>query len=228
MIDVPRDSMVLFSDIGCPWAHLAVYRWHQARERRAAHHVRLHHRSFPLELFNERATPKRILDAEIPAAGALDPGAGWQLWQREPHDWAVTMLPALESVHAAGRQGPEIAERLDRALRKAFFADSRNISLRHVILDVARAVDRLDLAALTTALDGGTARKSIFDDMARAESSEVEGSPHFFLSDGSDYHNPGIQHHWEGNHGKGFVVVDKDDPSVYEEMFDRVMPMTPA
>ncbi len=213
--------MVLFSDIGCPWAHLAVYRWRRARDHRA-HDVVLHHRSFPLELFNERATPKRILDAEIPVAGGLEPGAGWQLWQRAPHDWAVTMLPALESVHAARRQGAEIAEELDQALRRAFFGDSRNLSLRHVILDIASGIDRLDLAALTTALDEGSARKSILADLAQAETSSVKGSPHFFLPDGSDYHNPGIQLHWEGDHGKGFPVVDKDDPSVYDEMFDRV------
>lgn len=38
----------------------------------------------------------------------------------------------------------------------------------------------------------------------------------------SGWHNPGVDMHWEGEAGTGFPVVDKDDPSAYEEMFDRV------
>jgi hypothetical protein len=27
--------------------------------------------------------------------------------------------------------------------------------------------------------------------------------------------------HWEGDHGKGFPVINKDDPSVYEDLLGR-------
>ena len=43
----------------------------------------------------------------------------------------------------------------------------------------------------------------------------VKGSPHLFLPDGTDVHNPGMELHWEGEHGIGFPVVDADDPEVY-------------
>jgi hypothetical protein len=79
-----------------------VYRLHRTRallglEDRVAFDLR----AFPLELINEQATPKRILDAEIPVVGGLEPDAGWQVWQRHPSEWPVTTLPALEAVEAA-------------------------------------------------------------------------------------------------------------------------------
>ncbi len=52
----------------------------------------------------------------------------------------------------------------------------------------------------------------------RAHADEVQGSPHFFLADGSDVHNPGIELHWAD---AGYPVVDADDPDVYEDLLRR-------
>ena len=213
--------MVLFSDIGCPWAHTAVHRWHETRSRLGLDDdVVLHHRFFPLEIVNGRPTPKRTLDAEIPVAGALAPGAGWQMWRGRTYEYPVTTLPALEAVAAAAEQGAEAAAKLDRALRVAFFGRSLCISMRHVILEVAANCEGVDAETLAVELDGGRHRATIMRDKEVVEGSKVKGSPHFFLPDGSDWHNPGVEMHWEGT---AFPVVDKDDPSAYEEMFDRVV-----
>jgi predicted DsbA family dithiol-disulfide isomerase len=219
MIDVPSGRIVVFADIACPWAHVAVHRLHETRARLGLEgRVLFDMRAFALELVNERPTPKTTLDAEIPVTGALEPDAGWQMWQRPDHEYAVTTLPALEAVYAAKEQGPEVAEALDRALRRAFFGESRNVSMRHEILAVAGAVPGLDREALAAALDDGRARGALMADRARAESDAVAGSPHVFLPNGEDVHNPGIEMHWEGEHGEGFPVVDRDDPSVYERL----------
>ena len=53
------------------------------------------------------------------------------------------------------------------------------------------------------------------------EGAGVEGSPHLFLPDGTDVHNPGIEMHWMGDHGKGFPHIDADDPSVYDDLIRR-------
>jgi hypothetical protein len=37
----------------------------------------------------------------------------------------------------------------------------------------------------------------------------------------SDVHNPGIAMHQVGEPGAGFLVVDADDPGVYEELVRR-------
>ena len=212
------NRVVLYSDPGCPWAHLAVYRFLSARRRLGLDgQVVLDHRAFPLEVFNSRPTPFRILAAEIPVVGGLDPAAGWQVWQGDLTTWPVTTLPALEAVQAAKGQSLAASERLDRALRLAFFAESRCISMRHVLVEAAERAG-LDAGALATALDGGDARRAVLDQRAAAEESEVKGSPHFFLPDGTNVHNPGIEMEWAGAHGEGFPVVHKDDPGIYDDL----------
>ena len=221
MIEVPKGRVIVYSDIGCPWAHVAVFRVHRARSTLGLDdEVVVEHRSFPLELFNERPTPRKVLDAEIPVAGALEPAAGWQLWRAPDYQYPVTMLPALEAVHAARAQSDAAGEQLDRALRVAFFGRSESVSMRHVILSVAASCDAVHEETLAAALDDGRCRRALMDDYVAAQSADVKGSPHVFVA-GADAHNPGIQMHWEGDPGRGFPVVDKDDPSVYEDLIGR-------
>lgn len=216
------NTIVVYSDIGCPWAHVAVFRLHRMRSKLDLdEQVAFDMRAFPLEIFNEQPTPKKILDAEISVAGALEPDAGWQMWQRPESEYPVTMLPALEAVQAAKEQGMNVSEDLDRALRAAFFGESRVISMRHEILDIAGRCADLDVAALRDALDTGRARAAILEQAREARSDEVEGSPHLFLPDGSDFHNPGIEMEWEGEHGIGFPVVNSDRPEIYEDILAR-------
>lgn len=222
MIDVRAGTIVVFSDIGCPWASVAVERLVAARARLdLVDKVDIDHHAFPLELINGRATPKRVLDAEIPVAGALVPDACWQLWQARSSEWPVTTLLALEAVQAAKAQSLAASTALDLALRRAFYGESRCISLRSVVLEVAEACTEVDASALAEALDDGRARRSVIDDYERSMSDEVQGSPHLFLPDGSEAHNPGVTHHWQGRKGRGFPVVDHDDPSVYDDLLRR-------
>jgi predicted DsbA family dithiol-disulfide isomerase len=225
MVEVAPGTIVVYSDVGCPWAHLCVYRLHRARSTAGLDNdVHFDMRAFPLEVFNEQPTPKNVLDAEISVAGALDPGAGWQMWQGQDHEYPVTTLPALEAVQAAKEQGLQASERLDRALRVAFFGRSRTISMRHEILDTARTVDGLDEERLRDAIDSGRAREAVMTQMEAARGDEIQGSPHVFLPDGSDVHNPGVELAWHGRHGEGFPVVKGDDPSIYMQIFERIAP----
>jgi predicted DsbA family dithiol-disulfide isomerase len=219
MISVDPGTIVVYADITCPWAHLAVYRLHAARTKLDLDgDVAFDVRAFPLELFNEQATPKNVLDAEISVAGGLDPGAGWQMWQRPESEYPVTSLPALEAVQAAKEQSLAGSEALDRRLRVGFFGESRVISLRHEILDMAGDVPSIDADALAEAIDSGRARSAVMEQTEVARGDDVDGSPHLFLPDGSDVHNPGITMEWEGDHGKGFPVVTEDRPEIYLEI----------
>ena len=220
MIEVRPNTLVLYGDIGCPWSHLAAFRLHRARKAAGLEDVlAIDPRSFPLELFNDRPTPKHILEAEIPVAGGLDPDAGWSLWADHPGKWPVTMLPPMEAVYAAKEQGLGVADRFDKALRVAFFRDSRCISMHHEIVAVAGEVEGLDANAIDEALVSGRHRHRIFDDMQIAKDNDVKGSPHLFFPDGSDVHNPGIEMRWQKeDEGIGFPVIDRDDPSVYDRL----------
>ena len=222
MTDVEAGTIVLWSDLACPWATLVVHRIHQARSRLGLEgRVTIDHRAFPLELFNERPTPKQIIDAEVGAVGQVAPDFGWEIWQADPSQWPGTVLLALEAVQAAKEQSLTAAEQLDHRLRRAFFTESRPIGLRHVILDVAQRCDKLDTTKLAEALDDGRARRAVMDQKAQAEAEDVQGSPHAFLPDGTDVHNPGITMHWQGEKPGGFPVIDADDPSAVDELVRR-------
>lgn len=223
MIHVEPRTVVVFGDLTCPWATLAIHRLHTTRERLGlADGVRFDLRSFPLEVINGQPTPKRTLDAEIPVVGALDPSVELRMWQGDEFSYPVTSLLALEAVQAAKEQSLEASARLDRALRRAFFTDSRCIALRSVILEVAGEAG-IDVDALRDALDDGRARRSVVAQRETSESDAVKGSPHLFLPDGSNVANPGVEMHWEGEHGEGFPVVDRDDPSVYEDVLKKAL-----
>src|SRR4051794_37825691 len=225
MLDVAPGTLVVYGDIACPWSHLCVHGLREARSRLGLDDaVTLDLRGFPLELFNERPTPKRTLDAEIPVLAALDPSAGWQMWQRPDFEYPVTTLPALEAVQAAKAMGLRASEDLGRALRYAFFAESRTISIVPVILEVAERCSTVDVDVLAESLDDGRARAMVVDQRETAERIGVKGSPHVYLPDGTDVANPGIDKHWEGEEGEGFPVIDGYDPSVYDDLIRRARP----
>ena len=220
MIDVAPGTIAIYSDIGCPWAHLAVHRLWAARAKAGlTEQVHFDHRPFALELVNNRCTPRQVLEAEVPVIAGAEGAdeAGFQMWQAPFHEWPVTTLLALEAVQAAKAQSLRASETIDRALRRAFFGESRCVSMRNVVLDVAAECGEVDVDALTQALDNGTARAAV----VKRPPDAVKGSPHLFLPDGTNAANPGIEMHWMGEHGKGFPVIDADDQNVYEELVRR-------
>ena len=223
MIEVAPGTVVVYGDIACPWATRAVSRLVRTRRDLGLdERVQFDHRAFPLELVNERPTPKPTLDAEIPVVARLEPDFGFRLWTEPEWKWPGTVLLALEAVQAAKEQGLAVSERLDVALRRALFCHSRCISLRPVVLDVAATCAGLDVEALTKTLDDGVGRRAVLQQLDSATATGVKGSPHLFLPDGSDVHNPGIAMHWQGEHGHGSPVVDRDEPGVYVELLRRI------
>jgi predicted DsbA family dithiol-disulfide isomerase len=217
-IPVPPNTIVIYSDLLDPFAHVAVHRLFTARARLELDEtVRFDHHAFPLELINGPGT--RIgSDSEIPVLGALEPDAGWQLWNAPDWHYPNTILLAFEAIHAAKLQSMSASEGLDRALRRAFWSESRCIGHHGVILDIAAGVKNLDTAQLAETLRLGTARRAIFEDLAAALSDDVSMSPHVFGPGGTNMANPGIVVHWQGDWAKGFPVIDRDDPSVYDAL----------
>lgn len=215
-------TIVVFSDIWCSFAHVAVHRLHAARESLGLEdEVVLDHRAFPLELLNHAPSPRSGTDSEVGRIAALEPDAGWQLWQAPDWLYPSTTLPALEAVQAAKEQGPKASEQLDLALRKAFWASSRCIANRSVILDVAAGAPGVDPDHIAAALDDGRARRALSEQAAVSATDRVNCSPHLFLPDGSDHANPGIDVGWAGDYGTGWPVVSSDDPKAYEELVRR-------
>jgi predicted DsbA family dithiol-disulfide isomerase len=219
-VEVAAGTIVVFSDIGCPWAHIAVWRLHDARRRlQLADAVRFDHRVFPLELFNSQPTPRDELEAELEACMEIEPRAGWEVWSAPDWAYPVTMLPPMEAVQAAKEQSLQASEELDIGLRRAFWAESRCISLRHVILEVARDCETLDLVQLADAIDSGRARRAIFRDWEVAKTDAVQGSPHVFLANGWNAENPGLHLDWSQRpDGQWSPALVRDDRDIYLEL----------
>jgi predicted DsbA family dithiol-disulfide isomerase len=74
------------------------------------------------------------------------------------------------------------------ALRYAYFAESRNIALRHVLTDIAKQVAQdapLDLRQLAQDWDSGRYKQSVLSESQRGwHELRVYGSPTFVLADG--------------------------------------------
>ena len=208
------------------------YRLHRARRALDLEGVvRFDHRVFALEVANSRPTPKRTLEAEVPVAGGLEPDAGWEVWQGQPWQWPVTTLPALEAVQAAKEQGLAVSEELDRALRVAFFGQSRCISLRSVILDVAGecAVGRRRPAAgrpSTTVGPGpavmGQHAAATAPGVAASTAAPISSSP-----TAATCTTPASSCGGRASTGRGFPVIVADDPTVYTDLVQRAAALAP-
>ncbi|RLU79964.1 hypothetical protein CTZ27_36060 [Streptomyces griseocarneus] len=221
--DETRPGVItVFSDIWCSFAHVAMHRLHTTRERLGlTDRVRLDHRAFPLEMFNNGPSPRPGTDSEVGGVAHIEPDAGWQLWRAPDWKFPSTSLPALEAVQLAKEQGLEVSERLDLALRRAFWAESRSIGAYAVVLAVAEETEGVDPAPIAEGLAEGRARALVARDFRVAKEHGVICSPHFYLADGSDHANPGVSARWHGDYGTGFPEVTANDPGVYEAILNR-------
>jgi predicted DsbA family dithiol-disulfide isomerase len=216
-------TVTAWSDIGCPWASLALHTLRTtARER--GQDILIDHRAFPLELFNSQPTPKFIVEPEIIVIGARRPELGWRIWSGPESDYPSTTLPALEAVQAA--KDPSVgglrgSDELDAALRHAFYVESRCISIHSEILGLAEKCEHVDAEALARAMERGAGRAEVYEQWRIAEGPEIQGSPHLFASGGYASHNPGPLVEWTGDPNQGGLPrLDDYDSSWAEGLLD--------
>ena len=176
-------TLAMYADLHCPYAYLTAYRLRQLRsEWRGT--IRLIHKSLALEYVNRRSTPKTILEVETPMLLVTEPEIPYQPWHQPESEWPVTMWPAFEAVKCAERQDADLADDLAWAIRTAFFHDSRCISMRHVLFELAEGVG-LDMARFEEHFDGGVTKHLVVEEAREGwERLQVEGSPTFVLPNG--------------------------------------------
>jgi predicted DsbA family dithiol-disulfide isomerase len=176
-------QIAMYADLTCPFAYLVHHRWRQVREE-YRDRVVIVHKSLALEYVNKQPTPKPTLDIEEPLLFAPDGDVPYQPWHAPASEWPVTIWPAFEAVKCAERQGLNHADDLAWAIRTAFFADSRCISMRYVLIDLARAAG-LDQDRLTTDFDSGQTKPLVIEEARNGwEKLKVPGSPTFVLPSG--------------------------------------------
>ena len=220
-------TIEVFSDIHCPWGYLAAFRLRQL-EQEWRGRARLAWRCLPLEVVNSRGTPKRVVDQELPYLLQVEPAIPARPWRRAEWEYPVTLLPAFEALKCAEAQGDQAAYDLNWALRRAFFAESRCISLRHVLIDIARE-SGLDVARFIDDLDSGRYKYLVMEESERGWNVlKVQGSPTLVRPSGEQRPNPGAPELlWDAEeHVVGFKAgqyPESDPLDVYRAILDEAL-----
>ena len=149
--------------------------------------VRLVERAFPLEVYGGGPPDREELELEIWLAALQESEAVFKPFS---DDWPTTTLPAFEASWCAFQQGEAIGREFDLRIRRAFFAEGRNIGKREVMLDLAHEAG-LDTNHFTRFFDNGEARAAILEEgKIGKEKFGVRGTPTVMLNDGTKLRHP--------------------------------------
>lgn len=171
----------------CPWSYIAAVRLHHLSPEYQGR-VRLRVRPFPLEVMGGEAAPRAILEQEWWLAAIQEPRATFEPWHGET--WPTTTLPAFEAAWCAARQDDALLLDFDLQVRRAFFAESRDIGRPDVLLEIAREAG-LDVDRLRRDLERGEARPAILEEARLGqERYRVRGTPTLMLDDGTKLRHP--------------------------------------
>lgn len=164
----------------CPWCYIAAVRLHRILPEYQGR-VRLVQRAFPLEVYGGGPPDRRELELEIWLAALQEPEAVFKPFK---DDWPVTTLPAFEAAWCAFQQGEAIGHEVDLRIRRAFFAEGRNIGQRNVMLDLAREAG-LDMDWFSRMFNSGEAQAAILEEGKMGkEIYNVRGTPTVMLANG--------------------------------------------
>ncbi len=146
-----------WAEFYCPWCYVAAVRLNRIRPEYQGR-VRLRERAFPLEVYGGGPPDRRELELEMWLAAVQEPEAAFTAFQGS--DWPTTTLPAFEAAWCASQQGEAAGHDYDLRLRRAFFAEGRNIGRREVMIELA-AEAGLDLDLFNRLFGSGAARPAV-------------------------------------------------------------------
>jgi predicted DsbA family dithiol-disulfide isomerase len=150
--------------------------------------VRLRIRPFPLELIDGYSAPRDILQQEWWLAAIQEPAAEFAPFLGD--DWPTTTMPAFEAAWCASLQGDEALATFDLRVRRAFFAEGRNIGRRDVLREIADEAG-LDGARFARDFASGEALPAVIDEARIGrERYQVRGTPTLMLADGTRIRHP--------------------------------------
>ena len=145
-------------------------------------------RPFPLEVAGSGPAPRDILEQEWWLAAIQEPAADFAPYEGD--DWPATTLPAFEASWCAFRQDGEAGHDYDLRVRRAFFAEGRNIGRPQVLLEVAEETG-LDARHFERAFKSGEAREAVLEECRSGnERYRVRGTPTMMLPEGTRLRHP--------------------------------------
>lgn len=149
--------------------------------------VRLVNKAFPLEVYGGGPPDRQELELEIWLAAIQEPRAVFKPFGQE---WPITTLPAFDAAWCAFQQGEDIGRDFDLRIRRAFFAEGRNIGRPDVMFDLAREAG-LDLDLFTRQFYRYETRQTVLAEGASGRDTyQVRGTPTVMLPDGTRLRHP--------------------------------------
>lgn len=144
--------------------------------------VRVVDKAFPLEIYGGGPPDRHELELEIWLAALQEPAATFKPFS---DDFPITTLPAFDAAWCAFQQGESIGRDFDLRIRRAFFAEGRNIGKREVMFDLAREAN-LDMDDFTRRFNSDEPRAAVLaEGKLGKEKFGVRGTPTVMLSDGT-------------------------------------------
>lgn len=197
----------------CPWSYITAVRLHEImpgfRDR-----LTLRIRPFPLEIVGGGPPNRHELEQEWWLAALQEPLAEFAPYRSS--DWPETTLPAFDAVACATRQDVAAGHAFDLRVRKAFFAENRNIGRRDLMLDLAREAG-LDIPAFERDFADLAIRAAVLEEARLGRDRYgVRGTPTVMLADGASIDMPFAEPHFE--HGR--VAAVKPLPCRGQECLD--------
>ncbi len=179
--------------------------------------VKVRERAFPLEVFGGGGPVRDELEVEKWLAALQEPMAEFHPY--EGSDYPKSTLLAFDAAWCAYQQGDEAGHDYDLRLRKAFFAQSRNIGKREVLFEIAGEAG-LEMTLFTRQFDSGEARQHILaEGQLGHDQYRVHGTPTIMLSDGTKLRHPIAYARMEGTkilqvaplpcHGEGCLEITR-------------------
>ncbi len=164
----------------CAWCYVAAVRLHKIMPEYQGR-AKLRQRAFPLELYGGGPPNREELELEIWLAALQEPEAVFKPFKE---DWPTTTLPAFEGAWCAFHQNEIRGHDFDLRIRRAFFAEGRNIGERTVILELAHEAG-LDMDHFTRLFNSDEAHTAVLEEgRLGRESYSVRGTPTVMLADG--------------------------------------------
>jgi len=144
--------------------------------------VYLVEKAFPLEVYGGGPPDREELELEIWLAALQEPAAVFKPFGA---DWPTTTLPAFDAAWCVFQQGESIGRDFDLRIRRAFFAEGRNIGNREVMFDLAREAN-LNMDHFTRLFNSDEPRAAVLEEgRLGKEKFGVRGTPTIMLSDGT-------------------------------------------
>jgi predicted DsbA family dithiol-disulfide isomerase len=170
-----------WSEYYCPWTYVAVVRLRAVMPELQGR-ATLRIRPYPLELIDGYAAPRNVLQAEWWLAAIQEPPAAFA--HHSGDDWPTTTMPAFEAAWCAARQGDDVFADFDLRVRRAFFAEGRNIGRPDILREIAEEAG-LDLERFERDFSSGEARPAVIEEARLGrEEYRVRGTPTLMRSDG--------------------------------------------